>query len=568
MNTAHIRLNLNKGTQPAGDEITIAQGDKHGLTITATIYDGTEKATLTGYTAHIVAQLPDRTHYYRETATINGSDVTAVIDETKIGTIPGHTDNAYFTLEATDGTIYSTARFGIDILNDALSDTTAAETYDNEIEALVKDAQSAIDKANEAYATLDVTQIKKTASEAKAQSESAMAEVSTKETIETHQADVDALKSAIAKKADATEIPTVPTTLPNPSALTISENGTQAASYDGTEAVTVDITPAGIGAAATSHTHAMAEITGLQDAIDKASSSGSGATYTAGNGITISTDNVISTPIYDGTGYTLGEKLENSSVGMYSVAEGYKTNASASGAHAEGNQTVSAHFSHAEGDHTYISLGAFDSGAHVEGFKTQAIAGTAVHAEGVDTKAFSNAAHAEGSGTQAFSNAAHAEGVDTIASGSSSHAEGSNTIASADSSHAEGSYTTASGFSSHAEGSNTIASADSSSAGGYYTRAIAKYQTVRGKFNAEDADALFIVGNGTADSSRSNAFAVHSDGDIIPGKIASISTMLYPAGAVIAGTATLDTSGLGGTWSSIGTLTIGTTEVTFYQRTA
>ena len=120
--------------------------------------------------------------------------------------------------------------------------------------------------------------IKKTASEAKAQSESAMAEVSTKETIETHQADVDALKSAIAKKADATEIPTVPTTLPNPSALTISENGTQAASYDGTEAVTVDITPAGIGAAATSHTHAMAEITGLQDAIDKASSSGSGAT--------------------------------------------------------------------------------------------------------------------------------------------------------------------------------------------------------------------------------------------------------------------------------------------------
>ena len=538
MNTAHIRLNLNKGTQPAGDEITIAQGDKHGLTITATIYDGTEKATLTGYTAHIVAQLPDRTHYYRETATINGSDVTAVIDETKIGTIPGHTDNAYFTLEATDGTIYSTARFGIDILNDALSDTTAAETYDNEIEALVKDAQSAIDKANEAYATLDVSAIKKTASEAKAQSESAMAEVSTKETIETHQADVDALKSAIAKKADATEIPTVPTTLPNPSALTISENGTQAASYDGTEAVTVDITPAGIGAAATSHTHAMAEITGLQDAIDKASSSGSGATYTAGNGITISTDNVISTPIYDGTGYTLGEKLENSSVGMYSVAEGYKTNASASGAHAEGNQTVSAHFSHAEGDRTYISLNQ-GSGAHVEGFETKALA-----------------------------RSAHAEGTRTIANGITAHAEGSDTIASMYAAHAEGSDTIASGDSSHAEGTRTIASADFSSAGGYYTRARAKYQTVRGKFNADDADALFIVGNGTADSSRSNAFAVHSDGDIIPGKIASISTMLYPAGAVIAGTATLDTSGLGGTWSSIGTLTIGTTEVTFYQRTA
>lgn len=522
MNTAHIRLNLNKGTQPAGDEITIAQGDKHGLTITATIYDGAEKATLTGYTAHIVAQLPDRTHYYRETATINGSDVTAVIDETKIGTIPGHTDNAYFTLEATDGTIYSTARFGIDILNDALSDTTVAETYDNELEQLVKDAQSAIDKANEAYATLDVTQIKKAASEAKAQSESAMAEVSTKETIETHQADVDALKSAIAKKADATEIPTVPTTLPNPSALTISENGTQAASYDGTEAVTVDITPAGIGAAATSHTHAMAEITGLQDAIDKASSSGSGATYTAGNGITISTDNVISTPIYDGTGYTLGTRATGAAIGECSTVEG--TNCRAVGANA--------------------------------------------HAEGASTSAREGSSHAEGAGTITNAYSAHAEGAYTSASGISSHAEGGSTTASGNEAHAEGSYTTASGYTSHAEGIHTIASGYASSAGGYYTRTSSNYQTVRGKFNAEDADALFIVGNGTADSSRSNAFAVHSDGDIIPGKIASISTMLYPAGAVIAGTATLDTSGLGGTWSSIGTLTIGTTEVTFYQRTA
>lgn len=222
MNTAHIRLNLNKGTQPAGDEITIAQGDKHGLTITATIYDGTEKATLTGYTAHIVAQLPDRTHYYRETATINGSDVTAVIDETKIGTIPGHTDNAYFTLEATDGTIYSTARFGIDILNDALSDTTAAETYDNEIEALVKDAQSAIDKANEAYATLDVSAIK---------------------------AEADAAKAA---------------------ADTASETATEAKNTAEAATTTAD------GKADKTHTHAIADVTGLQAALDAAESFSAG----------------------------------------------------------------------------------------------------------------------------------------------------------------------------------------------------------------------------------------------------------------------------------------------------
>lgn len=86
-----------------------------------------------------------------------------------------------------------------------------------------------------------------------------------------------------------------------------------------------------------------------------------------------------------------------------------------------------------------------------------------------------------------------------IASGEGSHAEGGTTTASGQCSHAEGANTTASGIASHASGNSTIASSD--------------YQTAIGKYNAEDSNMIFIVGNGTY-SSRSNAFGVGYYGSI------------------------------------------------------
>ena len=53
---------------------------------------------------------------------------------------------------------------------------------------------------------------------------------------------------------------------------------------------------------------------------------------------------------------------------------------------------------------------------------------------------------------------------------------------------------------SHAEGLGTIANED--------------YQHVSGKYNANNAKALFIVGNGTDDTHRSNALEVLKDGDV------------------------------------------------------
>ena len=79
------------------------------------------------------------------------------------------------------------------------------------------------------------------------------------------------------------------------------------------------------------------------------------------------------------------------------------------------------------------------------------------------------------------------------------HAEGNNTIAAGNLSHAEGYGTTAIGFSSHAEGANTIAKN--------------VYQHVQGKFNISDTTSLDIIGNGTNDTNRSNAYTLDANGN-------------------------------------------------------
>ena len=148
------------------------------------------------------------------------------------------------------------------------------------------------------------------------------------------------------------------------------------------------------------------------------------------------------------------------------------------------------------------------------------------HAEGYYTKATGLGSHAEGYSvqtagvwynTQANGQGSHAEGGGTTAQEYCSHAEGYKTTASGHSSHAEGFASTASGTGAHSEGCQCNAEADYSHAGGKGTIADQICQTAIGKYNAEDAKALFIVGNGTNDANRSNAFTVNTDGTVTAG---------------------------------------------------
>ena len=210
-----------------------------------------------------------------------------------------------------------------------------------------------------------------------------------------------------------------------------------------------------------------------------------------GSIITISYRNSLYIPYY-----SFGKRV--GTPGYYSVSEGFETRASGQNSHAEGHGSTASGLE-----------------SHAEGYKTVA-SGRESHAEGYWTIASGLESHAEGYETVASGKESHAEGYRTIASGMNSHAEGYWTIASGLESHAEGYETIASGTNSHAEGDATQVAGKASHSEGYGTLASSEYQHVSGKFNIEDTQNryVFIIGNGTNNNNRSNAFTVDWNGNI------------------------------------------------------
>lgn len=213
--------------------------------------------------------------------------------------------------------------------------------------------------------------------------------------------------------------------------------------------------------------------------------------------------------------YSHAEGKETEALGRFSHAEGWLTHAIGERSHAEGcNTKASGTLSHAEGNQTTAS-GNF---SHSEGASSVASADYS-HAEGNGTQASGVSSHAEGAGSQSANPYSHAEGFGTKAQHSCAHSEGNQTTASGYASHSEGKSTTASGDYSHAEGEGSVALHSHSHAGGIATKTGCAGQMVVGRYNKVVSDALFVVGNGTDDSHRSNAFEAKKDGSVVIGGI-------------------------------------------------
>lgn len=124
---------------------------------------------------------------------------------------------------------------------------------------------------------------------------------------------------------------------------------------------------------------------------------------------------------------------------------------------------------------------------------------------------------------------------DAINVGRYSTAMGNNTTASGVSSTALGSNTTADGSASFAVGSTSSAPSSYSAALGWGLRTAELAQTVVGKWNSPAGSKLFIVGNGSSDSSRSNAFSVGENGDTITTGNATITGNIINTGTLTTG---------------------------------
>lgn len=218
-------------------------------------------------------------------------------------------------------------------------------------------------------------------------------------------------------------------------------------------------------------------------------------------------------------------------LGDYSHAGGFATVATGEGSFAQGCSIYRENST--DGSITrYISyISATGKGAVAMGAVTVygtsggiIASGTGSVAMGCDTKssgigsiAMGNNTKASGNGSVAMGNGAKASGYnsiaigvsDTIASGRYSHAEGEDITASGDFSHAEGRLIVADGIFSYARGSGTIANNFA--------------QTSIGQYNSEDSNPsktsyysqkpAFVIGNGTNDFSRGDAFKVLFNGN-------------------------------------------------------
>ena len=200
------------------------------------------------------------------------------------------------------------------------------------------------------------------------------------------------------------------------------------------------------------------------------------------------------------------------SIGTNSHAEGYCTIAVNGNSHSEGSQTT-AYYGHAEGYKTFSNA----EGGHAEGWETTAN-GSQSHSENYQTNAVGSNSHAEGFMTTAADGNSHTEGYKTLA-GYNCHAEGSQTSAVNSDSHSEGYATMASGSESHAEGYMTSALGRYSHTEGYGTIASGESMHAGGSFNETTANALFVIGNGSAKwvqgtliETRSDAFVIDNSG--------------------------------------------------------
>ena len=171
---------------------------------------------------------------------------------------------------------------------------------------------------------------------------------------------------------------------------------------------------------------------------------------------------------------------------------------------------------------TTIGLGSLAFGNDVEA------SGTYTMAFGYKTSATGPNSYSEGNQTLASGNAAHAEGFKSIADGAGSHAEGSNTIANAAYSHVEGKYNIEDSIQSwptwtpnteYVVGDKVkmlvVNSNNETSLSGY----ICKIANNDAEFITANWTRItfmnyaYIVGNGTADNARSNAYALGWNGD-------------------------------------------------------
>lgn len=215
-------------------------------------------------------------------------------------------------------------------------------------------------------------------------------------------------------------------------------------------------------------------------------------------------------------GMVTGTHWDNDSLGGYSVAFGFNTKALSNYSTAFGNaSTASGNTATASGFSTLAS----GSYSFATGYSTEAT-GNYSTAFGYLSKSQGSFSFSSGSTNTASGNYSFATGYSSEATQDYSFVIGNNNLASGQAAFSSGYSTESSGNNSTSFGYFTTASGDNSSAFGNNTTSQSYASLVVGRYNViggvsdswVTSDPLFVAGNGTGTSNRSNAFTILKDG--------------------------------------------------------
>lgn len=219
-------------------------------------------------------------------------------------------------------------------------------------------------------------------------------------------------------------------------------------------------------------------------------------------------------------GYVNGTQWDTDSIGKFSVALGSNTRAKGAWSTALG------YLSYASGStSTAIGYNSIASGQYsiVIGSSNMASGESAI-AMGASTQAGGFNSMSMGSGTiasgdysTAFGEATTASGAYAVSMGDRTTASGGNATAMGTLSTASGSYTTAMGYGSTASGYFSTVMGSMNTAPSYVETVVGRYNATYTPLSITSwnaADRLFVIGNGTGVSTRSNAMTVLKNGCI------------------------------------------------------
>ena len=246
---------------------------------------------------------------------------------------------------------------------------------------------------------------------------------------------------------------------------------------------------------------------------------------------------------------TTASERASTSMGESSTASGYISTAMGIGT------TASGYISTAMGNMTIASGGNSTSMG-----RNSIASGGASTAMGLETRAIGDNSVSMGYSTKAEGHFSTAMGSGTTAKGQFSTAMGYSTIAEGEASTAIGSVTIAKGSSSTAMGSGTISKPFALLAIGQYNDTTVSFSTSGWDLR----DPVFVIGNGSSHSSRSNAFTVLKNGSTAIGH-ASPAQMLDVAGNACFRGVTSGTFANNLNIMSDGTLTTSTSDISLKE---